>query len=365
MRAVRENFSGAVLGDVNIDVYGKFPALPEKGQGINTDNLDMSLGGTAMNLSRLLAVLGLKPYPVASLGRGALGDMAAQEIEAFSLPAIGLRRKEGRTGLMYCVITPDGDRTMLGYRGVNKKSLNYRRIIEQLPLGNPLSFLFISAYLFLSREQRQRLTRCLDYLDAQKNRGEKPKKAVVMSHLFARQAGEKGEKRGTEFEPLKRADMLFMNKDEFELLAGGLSRRNLRKFAQNFALESLLVTAGEEGCWLFSKNDEYNGENSREDNREEEGDIVDRIAGFPRRAVDTTGAGDCFAAGFMGFILAGAEPEKAALFGNFCGAVATTDYGLSGPLENLRDLLGFYELSPEKTDRLRLEKALEKLAQQK
>jgi len=57
-----------------------------------------------------------------------------------------------------------------------------------------------------------------------------------------------------------------------------------------------------------------------------DGDIL-RVKPYPVKSVDTTGAGDCFNAGFLHFWLRGASPLTCLNAGNFCGAASTEAYG--------------------------------------
>lgn len=57
-----------------------------------------------------------------------------------------------------------------------------------------------------------------------------------------------------------------------------------------------------------------------------DGDIL-RAPPYPVKPVDTTGAGDCFNAGFLHFWLRGASPEACLQAANFCGAASTQAYG--------------------------------------
>ena len=82
-----------------------------------------------------------------------------------------------------------------------------------------------------------------------------------------------------------------------------------------------IVTDGERGCVLL------------QDGREI------RVPAFEAREVDPTGAGDCFLAGFAAGLWRGWDPARAALFGNFCGALAVAQHGI--PRLTPEDLAAF------------------------
>ena len=310
-------YKGVVLGDINVDMYGTFPDLPQKGQGINTDRLEIGLGGAGMNLTQMLKALNVESFPLANLGTGSLSQIAGAKIAELDIDRRGIEKISGKTGLFFCIITPDGDRTMFGYRGVNRRPINYNQRLDQLPPPAEWDFIFISAYLFLYSRQRKRL---LEWLEEISEFLPRIKVGVVVSHLLAERAGA-GE---IDVELLNCCDVLFMNKDEFRQFAGSLDREKIRRLASRIDLEILAVTTGEQGSIIYSKNHPQ--------------EILE-IAGFEIDPVDTTGAGDCFAAGFLAGKIAEFSAPKAAMLGNFCGAVAGLNYGISQPVKTLQKLV--------------------------
>jgi len=82
-----------------------------------------------------------------------------------------------------------------------------------------------------------------------------------------------------------------------------------------------IVTDGERGCVLVQDGREIH------------------VPAFDAREVDPTGAGDCFLAGFAVGLWRGWDPPRAALFGNFCGALAVAQHGI--PRLSSEDLAGF------------------------
>lgn len=63
----------------------------------------------------------------------------------------------------------------------------------------------------------------------------------------------------------------------------------------------------------------------------QEGELVSRASGVPASAIDTTGAGDSFAAGFLYGMLAGGSPTDAATLGNRVGAAIVEVEGCDYP----------------------------------
>ncbi|MGQ9907265.1 MAG: sugar kinase [Candidatus Flexifilum sp.] len=70
-------------------------------------------------------------------------------------------------------------------------------------------------------------------------------------------------------------------------------------------------------------------------------------APFPVRAIDPTGAGDCFDAGFLVRWLAGADPVDAARYANACGALACTEKGPMAGAKSAAEVEAFMQAHRE------------------
>ncbi|MCS7143869.1 MAG: PfkB family carbohydrate kinase [Archaeoglobaceae archaeon] len=96
-------------------------------------------------------------------------------------------------------------------------------------------------------------------------------------------------------ELLEFSDMLIMSKGEFEML--GASPRDFLDY-----VDYLVVTLGHEGSICYSKSTKYFEK------------------AFETKAIDTTGAGDAFSAGFLYGFINDFPLEICLKLGNFCGA---------------------------------------------
>jgi ribokinase len=86
------------------------------------------------------------------------------------------------------------------------------------------------------------------------------------------------------------------------------------------ALRAFFVTMGSEGCLVCTK------------------DTVTPISGVKVQAVDTTGAGDAFAAGVAYGLARGWEWEKIGRFGNVVGGLSTRALGAQSALPTAREI---------------------------
>ena len=266
-------------------------------------------GGSAANTIVGLANLGARAAYVGKVRDDQIGHLYTHDIRAAGVafetkPAAG----GPATGCSYILVTPDGERTMNTYLGAAQ---------ELLPGDIDAAQIAASAIVYLE-----------GYLWDPKSAKEAFVKASTIAHDAGRQVALTlsdsfcvDRYRG-EFLDLMRngtVDLVFANEAEL---------RSLYETADfDTALKQLrsdtrlgVVTRSEQGCVVASK----------------EG--VTAVPAFPvDKIVDTTGAGDLFAAGFLFGLVRGAGHEKAGRLGALAAAEVIQHIG-ARPQTSLKEL---------------------------
>jgi sugar/nucleoside kinase (ribokinase family) len=247
-------------------------------------------GGSSANTVRAIASLS-RCDPVAPAAySGAVGkDPAGDEYERI-MRCVGIEtrlvRKSLPTGCSVILVTPDRERTMFTYLGACRE---FTAEDIDLDLLARAGYLHLTGYLWDTDNQRE----------AARVAGETARKhgVRVAFDLADPYAVRRYYRQFHEWIPGS-VDVLFGNREEFRLMLGGeLSDQELAGRAGELCPETVLKI-GPEGCLVNDRG------------------RVRHIAAFPVRTVDTTAAGDCFAAGYLYARLKGREPERSARLAN-------------------------------------------------
>ena len=111
---------------------------------------------------------------------------------------------------------------------------------------------------------------------------------------------------------LQRASLVLPSASEAEVLTGAEGADEACQALLDRGVPTVALKRGEEGCRVITR-----------------GATVD-VPGYPVEAVDPTGAGDCFDAGFVVGLTEGLTLEECGRLANACGAAAAT---VRGPME--------------------------------
>ena len=281
-----------VIGDVMIDLLVR----PEGPLAVGTDrraSIVARPGGSAANQAAWLAHFGIG---VSFVGRVAAADHAAQTA-AFRASGVephlaaDAARESGR---LIAIIDPSGERSFLTDRGAND-GLEEKDIIDALIAG--ADFIHLSGYSFVAASPRRAVRRVIA------RAGDVPVSVDPASAEFLHEMGPANFLAWTHG-----AQICFPNSDEAAILTGTEDRaEQLAILAQHYPL--VVVKRGAEGCEAAAGAERW------------------RVAAPAVKAIDTTGAGDAFVAGFLAAKLKGAAIEECLARAARAGAEATQFIG--------------------------------------
>lgn len=118
-------------------------------------------------------------------------------------------------------------------------------------------------------------------------------------------------------------DYITPNEDEARFYTGREEPEEMADVFLSYGVKNVIIKLGAKGC--FFKNKER----------------TITLPAYAINAVDATGAGDCFLAGFASEVLRGSSIEDALRFANACGAICTTMPGANNALRNREQVLLF------------------------
>ena len=267
-------------------------------------------GGSAANTLAGLASLGANCAFIGQVAQDQLGEVFAHDIRAtgirFAVPA---RPGDPPTARCLIFVSPDGQRTMNTYLGASQ-FLPSAALDEALIADARI--LYLEGYLWDPEEPRAAMKQAIAA-----SRGAGREVAFTLSDAFVIA------RHGDDFRALIDAgqiDVLFANEhelaaltrmDDFEAGLASLAPR----------VPTLVVTRSEKGAVAIS-----GGERAE-------------VAAEPiERVVDTTGAGDMFAAGFLHARVAGRPLAECLRAGSICAWEIISHYG-ARPESDLKALL--------------------------
>ncbi|PCR91433.1 carbohydrate kinase family protein [Natrinema ejinorense] len=268
-------------GHVNWDVTLRVDRLPEPDGEASIRSQRGSGGGSAANVAAALAGLEVETGLIGSVGDDDNGLLARRELEGSGVSLEGLRVVEGaETAVKYLLVDETGSVAVLGNDGVN----------EAVTPG----------------DLEPARIRAADHIHLT---GQRPDTAAAIARV-ASEAGitvsfDPGRRLGDRDygDALALADVVFVTDREATALletdpiGGGVDDR------------LVVVTCGADGAEAYTP----------------DGTVVH--AGFDVEPVDTAGAGDAFAAGFLATWLEDEAIDRALAYGNACGALTASRAG--------------------------------------
>ena len=268
-------------------------------------------GGSAGNTAAGVAALGARAGFIGQVAPDQLGEFYRHDLTAagveFTTPAADFGVPTARSMVL---VTPDGHRTMNTFLGAAQHLPQSALDDQQIRAS---AILYLEGYLWDPETPRYAMVRAIEVA-----RSAARKVALTLSDTFCVDRHRDG---FTALIDGGRVDILFANQAEIEALAGSPHLETaILAFADK--VETLVVTRSEKGALAIR-----------------DGERADVPAEPVREVVDTTGAGDLFAAGFLTGYARGKSLEQSLRVGAIAAAEVIQHYG-ARPEADLRALAG-------------------------
>jgi ribokinase len=289
------------LGDINVDIIAFIPGYPSPGGDGLAERVEVHSGGSAANTATVLANFGVDVGIIGRVGRDAFAEQALAHLAEAGVDLSCIQRDdEFITGLMFIPVTPDGERTMFGYRGANPRldpTLLDEEYIAQADVFH------LSGYALLAEPQRSAAHQAVEMAH---------QADVTISLDVGLEAAARVTKEVKSLLPL--VDLIFPNRAEAEHLTGSNDITEAVEALSGYGIKTVALKLGKQGCSVGSEG------------------AVFSVPTFAVQVQDTTGAGDSFDAGFILGRLWSLSARESAILANALGALAASAVGAGDAL---------------------------------
>jgi sugar/nucleoside kinase (ribokinase family) len=278
---------GIMVTDALSGPLPQYPVAKERVQVVTRD-LRFMPGGGAVNAASALARMGLAASIFSKAGDDPLGAFLLAELARVGVDTGGVRLSASdRTPFTYVGIHPDGDRTFIHTPGAN---LSFRMAdLDRDRLLDAEYLLYPDLWVLPELDGRP----VADLFREARRRGV----VTLMDECWGL-----GPRRDT-FEPvLPHCDYVLPSLDDMRAIYPGATAEQVAAGLLAQGAGTVVVKMGAEGCLVARP-----------------GSVV-RVPAMTARVVDTTGAGDCWNAGFIAGLAHRADVVEAAGIGSACAA---------------------------------------------
>ena len=274
------------------------------------ERIRLGFGGDALNEAVTLRRLGGEVDLVSKIGCDSAGDMVLDFCRSAGLSAARIAREEGlSTSMNIVLIDHTGERRFITDPNSSLRALT---LGDVLPLVESLSPVVCFASLFVF--PRFRTQELVALFSAIKRRG-----CLLAADMTKRKNGEQLADLAGVWENI---DILFANAEEAGLLTQAGTVAEMAQEIRASGVGCVVIKTGAAGCYVASAS------------------FTGVVAGCVSRAcVDTTGAGDNFAAAFLFAQAAGRAPEDCARFANAVASICVEHLGATAHEITLEEAL--------------------------
>jgi sugar/nucleoside kinase (ribokinase family) len=264
-----------------LDIVAQIPTSPHDLHLGNDTRTVISThgGGAGGNVASWLAVLGNDVTMVGRIGDDAAGAAITAEFDALGILYGDIVKDGLHTGVVICLVDPSGERTMLADNGANA-GLS----IDDLPALDGVDAIYITGYAPLAPLSRIGVLEMVRVINA---------RGIPIFFDPATVGGMKDVPIDEILSWCGLMNTLIMNEEEAIYLSGSSDLEAALEFFLEYAQRAIIKRGSQGAIGL-----------------ERRGEIIS-VGTHATEVIDTTGAGDSFAAGFIDAITSGSNFSQA------------------------------------------------------
>ncbi len=287
--------------------------VQEPGWGKTTwvESIEFNLGGNGGSTSCALAILGTPVFLWSAVGQDSFGSEVLAKLRAAGVDVSRVERMAGSpTPVSVILVQPNGNRAILQRPGASREVFADGVELKAEDAAG-VAYLHVANLFALQKFQAHAA------------------KLLVRAHeLGLRTSVDTGwDAQGLWMKTLcmclPHTDLLFVNEEEARLLTGSGDPENAAEILRRGGARDVVVKLGAKGCLVKTASDRM------------------MVRGFRIDAVDTTGAGDCFCAGFLAALRRGFDYRQAARFANAVGALSASSVGSVTGLRSFEETIAW------------------------
>lgn len=294
---------GSALIDIAIKNYSDFKLITKKGRKyisigygskVETDDIEMHVGGSGRTVAVSLAELGHNVGLVGRLGDDSFGNRVFQDLRDHGVHTEYVKKvNEGKTGFSILFFAPDGERSIVVYRGqkldmkpdhLKESAIKSAKMLVFTSVTSTGSIRFVSKAIKVAKTSGATIV---------------ANPSITMIRHRKRDL----------LRFLRQSDISIMNEDEIKKVTGKRELEAAMRKMNNMGVGLVVVTLGPRGSMVF------------------DGDGFYQKKGYKVKIEDTTGCGDVFTAGFLHYFLKKKAIKEALDFANASGALQCKKIG--------------------------------------
>ncbi|MDO4475180.1 MAG: sugar kinase [Lachnospiraceae bacterium] len=264
-----------------------------------------SVGGDAINEATIITRMGHPVKLISCFGDDMIGSMILEHCEKNGIDTSHIKLdKDKITGINIGLIGEDGERTFINNRSGSIWTFEPEDVdLDAVKDAKILCF----ASIFNNPQLDERLM--IPLFEKAKSQG-----MIICADIV-------GAKKGETLEDIRKAlsyvDYFFPNYDEAKEITGQDDPEAIADVLLSLGVKNVLLKIGKKGCLVKNAEESF------------------VVPGYPHsNCIDTTGAGDNFAAGFISGLLEGKSLKECAQMANCVASIAVEEVGATDGVKN-------------------------------